>query len=200
MLEVGQMPTAEANYRQDARWELPAVLVPGHMCHPEWYATGEPWPTELPPTKYSPGGIPECCGLFVDPTEGGIELGGEAGDVAGFIPGDNCPDAAVIAQDVTYAGEYPGGTAEQWWRIDPLVPIGTYHIEVTGTEPTVRVSLLRGLACTLEIDRYVGTFALPCGSATFNASGLKSLYVKIGDIGEVRPAASYTIRVGTGPC
>lgn len=42
-LVVGQLIPELAEYRQDARWRLPALAFSGHMCHPEWFATGEPW-------------------------------------------------------------------------------------------------------------------------------------------------------------
>lgn len=62
-LVMGQLPIVQARYRQDARWTLPALAFSGHMCHPEWFSTGEPWPvpSTLPPTVYLAGWIPECC-------------------------------------------------------------------------------------------------------------------------------------------
>lgn len=79
-LSVGQEPIEESDFDQDARLRLPALAFSGHMCHPEWFATGEPWPvpSTLPPTKYLAGWIPECCVVcceFVDcldePVNGG---------------------------------------------------------------------------------------------------------------------------------
>lgn len=62
-LPVGQVPIVQAEYKQDERWTLPPLAFSGHMCHPEWFAVGEPWPvpSTLPPTKYLQGWIPECC-------------------------------------------------------------------------------------------------------------------------------------------
>lgn len=62
-LSVGQEPIEESDFDQDARLKLPALAFSGHMCHPEWFATGEPWPvpSTLPPTVYLAGWIPECC-------------------------------------------------------------------------------------------------------------------------------------------
>jgi hypothetical protein len=62
-LTVGQSPLEESDYVQDDRWHLPAFAFDGHMCHPEWFAVGEPWPvpSTLPPTVYLDGWIPECC-------------------------------------------------------------------------------------------------------------------------------------------
>ncbi len=59
----GQLPVPINNYAQDARWKLPALKFTGHMCHPDWLVTGEPWPvpSTLPPTVYLVGWIPECC-------------------------------------------------------------------------------------------------------------------------------------------
>lgn len=64
-LVVGQLPKVESKYKQDARLKLPALAFSGHMCHPEWFATGEPWPVPsiLPPTVYLDGWIPECCAV-----------------------------------------------------------------------------------------------------------------------------------------
>jgi hypothetical protein len=200
MLTVGQLPVKESNFDQDERLKLPAALVPGHMCHPEWFATGEPWPTDLPPTPYGPDGIPECCGLFVDPTEGGIELGGEAGDVQIITPGDNCLEPALFDMGAEYGASYPGGTAEQWWQIPVPAAPGTYHITLTSTAPALLVALLRGVSCAFEIDRFTGTFADGCGSAAFGDGGTKFIHVRVGASFSAGPAADYTIRVDPGPC
>jgi hypothetical protein len=113
-LAVGQVQIDIANFEQDARWELPAVLVPGHMCHPEWFGVGEPWPTTLPPTEYSPTWIPTCCGLYVDETEGGIELGGEAEPpIAGGL---TCETAVEIATGVTHSLIGPPAGVVWWYK------------------------------------------------------------------------------------
>jgi len=60
-LEVGQLPRVECDFVQDARWVLPFWVQGGHICRPDWLVTGEPWPNALPPTNYTPTGIPFCC-------------------------------------------------------------------------------------------------------------------------------------------
>lgn len=67
-LAVGQLPLVECNYKQDARWVLPAFKFDGHQCHPEWFAVGEPWPvpSDLPPTVSLAGWVPECCVMACD--------------------------------------------------------------------------------------------------------------------------------------
>jgi hypothetical protein len=61
-LSVGEraIPTAERVY--NGRWQAPAFMPGNHMCRSEWFATGEPWPTELPDTVYDAENIPRCCG------------------------------------------------------------------------------------------------------------------------------------------
>jgi hypothetical protein len=61
-LSVGEraIPTAERVY--NGRWQAPAFMPGNHMCRSEWFATGEPWPTELPDTVYDDENIPRCCG------------------------------------------------------------------------------------------------------------------------------------------
>ena len=39
---IGQLPPDLCNFVQDERFVLPALKFSGHMCHPEWFATGEP--------------------------------------------------------------------------------------------------------------------------------------------------------------
>ena len=117
-LKIGQLPLEESNFKQDARWRLPDGLKPGHMCHPEWFSTGEPYPNDLPPNVYGPFGIPECCGLFQDPAEGGIEIGGAAGDLysggtsaaGGFVVGGAAGDLARHV-DPAAGGLVVGGAA-----------------------------------------------------------------------------------------
>lgn len=62
-LSVGMLPPYRNNYKQDARWKLPALKFSGHMCKPEYLQTGEPWPIPAgtPSTVYLDGWIPECC-------------------------------------------------------------------------------------------------------------------------------------------
>ena len=79
-LTVGELPIGENDYEQDGPQEKLPGLVGQHMCHPEWLEVGEPWPNDLPPTEYNCYGVPLCCNPISDPTCGGIEIGGEAGD------------------------------------------------------------------------------------------------------------------------
>lgn len=63
-LSVGQLPVLQSRYKQDARWVLTPLVIAGHMCHPEWLSTGEPWPvpSTLPPVVVGPPyWIPACC-------------------------------------------------------------------------------------------------------------------------------------------
>jgi hypothetical protein len=79
-LTVGMFPTGQNNYQQDARWVLPADLAPGHICHPEWLATGEPYPNDLPPTVYDPDGWPQCCPRMPAPIAGAaVDTGADHG-------------------------------------------------------------------------------------------------------------------------
>jgi len=110
-LPVGQLPLPVSNYAQDARWRLPAGMQPGHLCNAQWFATGEPWPTELPPTEYGPFWIPTCCGLFQDSPEGGLEVGGAAGDVLAYSdPTEGGLEVGGAAGDVlAYTDPTEGG-------------------------------------------------------------------------------------------
>lgn len=84
-LEVGQLPLVESDYRQDARWALLGGLNGEHQCNPQWFAVGEPWPNDLPPSRYSRDRIPVCCGRPTVPTEGGLGMAGAVGDVFGMF-------------------------------------------------------------------------------------------------------------------
>jgi len=129
-LSVGQLPIALSNYEQDARWRLPAGLKKGHMCHPEWLSTGEPWPNDLPPTvSKAPFWIPECC-LFDDLLAGGFEMGGD------LFPIDTPPANMVCTAPflgvvgVHYAwSQWPLTT--QWWKWD-IVPGLNYTLQLDG--------------------------------------------------------------------
>jgi hypothetical protein len=79
-LTVGMLPTGQNNYVQDARWVLPADLAAGHVCHPEWLATGEPYPNDLPPTVYDADGWPQCCPRMPAPIAGAaVDTGADHG-------------------------------------------------------------------------------------------------------------------------
>lgn len=61
VLTVGELPTAESNYVQDARFVKPPLKFSGHQCNPQWFASGEPFPNSLPAQQYAGGWIPLCC-------------------------------------------------------------------------------------------------------------------------------------------
>ncbi len=94
-LPVGQLPNGEADYHQDARLRLPPGFQSNHICHPEWLATGEPFPNDLPPQEYTEDGIPVCCG-WEPATRGGVQLGGAAGDVYYMRYTDPTSGGAVV--------------------------------------------------------------------------------------------------------
>lgn len=58
---IGEVPTHTDRRAFNNRWAKPLGLFGKHICHPEWLATGEPWPTELPDTVYNTEGVPHCC-------------------------------------------------------------------------------------------------------------------------------------------
>ena len=106
-LTVGELPIGENDYEQDGPQEKLPGLVGQHMCHPEWLEVGEPWPNDLPPTEYNCYGVPLCCNPISDPTCGGIEIGGEAGD-------------RIIYVDPTEGGvEVGGANGDQLLYVDP---------------------------------------------------------------------------------
>lgn len=123
---VGQLAIFESNYKQDARWKTPADLNGAHQCHPEWLATGEPWPNDLPPTVYMTDGVPVCCRQDDDPAFGGLDLGGAAGDVftpnnvlGGFQMGGTVASTLVYVNG-TNGGLMIGSTAGDLFQIaDP---------------------------------------------------------------------------------
>lgn len=60
-LAVGELPTDAVERKYNNRWNRPALAMGQHVCHPEWLADGEPWPTMLPDTEYLQDYIPKCC-------------------------------------------------------------------------------------------------------------------------------------------
>lgn len=60
---VGELPTWAAKRDYNGAWSIPKLKFKDHICHAEWFPTGEPWPvpSSLPPTVYLAGWIPECC-------------------------------------------------------------------------------------------------------------------------------------------
>jgi len=129
-LAVGQLPLVESDFRQDARWKLPAGLPNGHVCERQWLATGEPWPNDLPHSRWSESGWPDCCGVMVEGTRGGLafgslpvrmrgglQLGGEAGEhfapagaVSGGLKlggeaGEHFAPAGAVSGGLAFGGE-----------------------------------------------------------------------------------------------
>jgi len=126
-LTVGQLLPVLSNYVQDDRWVLPPGLRGQHVCHEEWLSTGEPWPNDLPPTRYNCAGVPLCCEPLTDPTCGGVEVGGEVGDVitytdptAGGVQLGGATGERVLFVDPTAGGVQLGGaTGERVLFVDP---------------------------------------------------------------------------------
>lgn len=111
-LSVGQLPITRSRYKQDARWVQPAGLKGLHQCHPEWLATGEPWPNDLPPTVYNNEQVPVCCFPGQDVTFGGLMMGGAVGD--NFKPYNVLGGLALggsIASTLEYVNGAAGGLA-----------------------------------------------------------------------------------------
>lgn len=133
-LVTGEIPVTKRDRPYNGLWKPPAGLTGRHVCHPEWFATGEPWPPTLPPNQYSEDWIPLCCGRAGDPTAGGVEVGGEAGDVftpADPTPGTDCASAPTLTLSQLYGYTSPSsGFAQQWFRY--TVSNGTYRLTVTG--------------------------------------------------------------------
>jgi len=58
---VGERPEWESPRVYNGQWTTPTGLFGGHICHRDWFRTGEPWPTSLPDTVYTASGVPLCC-------------------------------------------------------------------------------------------------------------------------------------------
>lgn len=57
---MGEVPAWRGEYKFIPRFSRPAFALGTHLCHPEWFDSGEP-PNDLPPTTYLAGWIPTCC-------------------------------------------------------------------------------------------------------------------------------------------
>lgn len=202
------------------------------------FQIGAIYDDERVPIQYTKFGYPLCCGAvvgmrggagasglsvvatntFIDPTEGGVDLGGEAGDVAAYAdateggvelggeagdvftpgtpaPGSDCASAPSLAPGVTYAWTGPtDGSVEQWWSW--VIPIaGTYRITGTGfSTGTVIGHGLYGSGC----DHIFGDMGLlgvlDCMNATLGAGSVVYLVVS-GSSG-----TPYTFVLEEGSC
>jgi hypothetical protein len=197
-LSVGQLPLVKSHYVQDARWVLPAALRPGHICHPEWLATGEPWPNDLPPTEYGPSGIPTCCGLSNDGAAGGVEIGGTVGDH--YTPSDATAGGVEIGGRVGDVLAYtdPAGGGEE---IGGACTPGVDYLDRTrgGMEMGCAVGdlyrLLDGSGGGLEIGGLVGDHWTGSGPTV---GGLE-IGGPCGDVALYVDATEGGLEIG-GPC
>jgi len=60
-LPVGEVPKWSDPRTYNGAWDRLPGANGAHICHPEWFPTGEPWPVTLPVTDYTPAGVPLCC-------------------------------------------------------------------------------------------------------------------------------------------
>jgi filamentous hemagglutinin len=113
---LGELPSETKQFRMDYGRRAPRGTTGRHICHLEWFRTGEPYPNDLPPNEYQPNGIPLCCQAFADATAGGLEVGGAVGDVsegidatAGGVQLGGAMGDAVEHVDATAGGLQLGG-------------------------------------------------------------------------------------------
>ena len=126
---VGQFPLVQSDYKQDARWKLPAGLPNGHVCESQWLATGEPWPNNLPPSRWSESNWPDCCGVMVEGTRGGLAFGSLPERVSGGLAfGGSAGD--VFAPAVTVSGGLAFGGFVLDRFTTPVPVSGGYGLEV----------------------------------------------------------------------
>lgn len=59
--EVGEVPTWSDPRAYNGAWTQPLGVFGAHVCHPEWFFTGQPWPVTTPTTNYNPERVPTCC-------------------------------------------------------------------------------------------------------------------------------------------
>ena len=150
-------------------------LTGGHRCgFREWFQDGYPYPYLGEPIVYDGFGIPLCCGRPVEPTGGGVVLGGAAGDALAFADpaaggvqlggeaGDvqlNLPNFLAACNVGSFFWE-PGGTYDYvfnspgaavfWFLLQSTTAGLTYHFDLTGIggagQPTVS-GMRRGNSC-----------------------------------------------------
>ena len=58
---VGEVPTETDPRAFNGKWTRPTSARGGHLCHPDWFVNGQPWPLTIPETEYNSEGIPICC-------------------------------------------------------------------------------------------------------------------------------------------
>ncbi len=115
---VGEVPTWSDRRRYNGLWNPPQGLTGTHICNRDWFATGEPWPVTHPEVVYDDRWIPECCGREAEGAQGGVQIGGAAGDVAAYTDatagGVQIGGAAgelLVFTDATAGGVQIGGAA-----------------------------------------------------------------------------------------
>lgn len=82
---VGEVALWEADRKYNGAWTQPTGLNGLHQCEPADFATGQAWPYDGPPIQYDSAGIPFCCDRDADGASGGVEVGGETGDVLEYV-------------------------------------------------------------------------------------------------------------------
>jgi len=152
------VPTWSDPRRYNGHWGPLPGLRGQHVCHSDWFATGEPWPVTLPPTVYDDEWIPECCDREAEGAQGGVELGGAAGDLhtqfdptAGGVELGGASGHSGHYTDPTAGGVQLGGAAgESTEYTDPTaggVQLGGAAGESTEyTDPTAGGVQLGGAA------------------------------------------------------
>jgi hypothetical protein len=145
-LDVGQLSQNKDNYVQDARWIVTPNLDNTHQCHPEWFATGEPWPTSLPPTVYDEHGIPDCCEQIQPPPIPPVvppvspPYGPTCCDSVGALPGNTYHIVPGVVTHITH-----------WWQF--TLPAGYYRTNLYsstfgwGAQGAAWMNIFTGPAC-----------------------------------------------------
>lgn len=155
-LTVGQLPLVESDYVQDARFVTPPGLTGRHMCHPEWFSTGEPWPNTLPPQIYDARGTPICCGAVVGNVMSETDPGGPTPIIYGAVA--NVATEQLPVGRVNTANRAAANVAAEGRPVGIVVyrPAPTANVE-TEAEPVLY----------LWNTQYSGS----CGTDVFNLTG-----------------------------
>lgn len=137
-------------------------------------------------------------GPYLEPADGGYEIGGEMPDdyTPGTpTPGTDCFSAGLIELDTDYSHAYAAVGASNWWYFHPPTS-GTYHVTTTGVDGIAETVLFVDTTdcdiITLQMPTEVGP---PCWSWVAVA-GHKQCLVFSRSSG----SGTYTFRVGVGPC
>ena len=78
---VGEVPTYSDARRYNGKWNQPVGLNGKHICETAWFELGEQWPVTHADVRYDDEWIPECCDRAAEAAQGGLEIGGAAGDL-----------------------------------------------------------------------------------------------------------------------